>query len=72
VEVHRSRYELERILSRYGSDEVRFVEAESNTAILLAPQFDAGKKQGKRRPRAPKAVNWLLGGSGQGQGNGGK
>ena len=36
VEVHRSRYELERVLRRYGADEVLFVEADANAAIQFA------------------------------------
>ena len=33
VEVHRSRYELERVLNKYGADEVLFVEADANASI---------------------------------------
>ena len=33
VEVHRSRYELERVLHTYGADEVLFVEADANASI---------------------------------------
>jgi hypothetical protein len=33
VEVHRSRYELEDVLHRYGADEVLFVEADANASI---------------------------------------
>lgn len=33
VEVHRSRYELERVLSKYGADDVLFVEADASSAI---------------------------------------
>jgi hypothetical protein len=36
VEVHRSRYELERVLHKYGADEVLFVEADANAAIQFA------------------------------------
>jgi hypothetical protein len=33
VEVHRSRYELERVLNKYGAAEVLFVEADANASI---------------------------------------
>src|SRR5512133_3496191 len=33
VAVHRSRYELERVLNKYGADEVFFVEADANASI---------------------------------------
>src|SRR5437762_14025100 len=36
VEVHRSRYELERVLQNYGADEVLFVEADANASIQFA------------------------------------
>ncbi|HEY3018488.1 MAG TPA: hypothetical protein VGJ23_06630 [Gaiellaceae bacterium] len=36
MEVHRSRYELERILSRYGAHDVLFVEADANASIQFA------------------------------------
>src|SRR5437660_4016317 len=137
VEVHRSRYELERVLQKHGAHDVLFVEADANAAIQFAmrghyvqlalplpdpentlfthtpsgrarataaqeraydqalrehwrslvvavrgklqsvesgittfeheferffvPQFEDEKK--KRKRKAPKAVNWLLGGS---------
>jgi hypothetical protein len=36
VEVHRSRYELERVLSKHGANEVLFVEADAKAAIQFA------------------------------------
>ena len=36
VEVHRSRHELESVLSRYGADEVLLVEADAKAAIQFA------------------------------------
>src|SRR5947208_12549589 len=36
VEVHRSRFELERVLSNYGAHEVLFVEADANASIQFA------------------------------------
>jgi hypothetical protein len=36
VEVHRSRYELERILNKHGADEVLFVEADLSASIQFA------------------------------------
>src|SRR5919202_5011742 len=36
VEVHRSRYELERILSKHGAHDVLFVEADANASIQFA------------------------------------
>jgi outer membrane biosynthesis protein TonB len=36
VEVHRSRNELERVLSKFGAEEVLFVEADANAAIQFA------------------------------------
>lgn len=36
VEVHRSRHELERVLSKYGAHEVLVVEADANAAIQFA------------------------------------
>src|SRR5919198_1217281 len=107
VEVHRSRYELERVLHKHGAHDVLFVEADANASIqfamrghyvqlalplpdpeearfthtasgrrrsaaaqerayeqeferFLAPRFS---EERKRKRRAPKAVNWLLGGS---------
>ena len=38
VEVHRSRYELERVLHRYGAHDVLFVEADANASIQFAMQ----------------------------------
>src|SRR2546423_10071061 len=36
VEVHRSRYELERFLNKFGARDVVFVEADANAAIQFA------------------------------------
>lgn len=36
VEAHRSRFELERVLHKYGADEVLFVEADANASIQFA------------------------------------
>src|SRR4051794_8813282 len=36
VEVHRSRYELERVLQKYGAGDVFFVEADANASIQFA------------------------------------
>ena len=36
VEVHRSRNELERVLQKYGADDVLFVEADANASIQFA------------------------------------
>ncbi len=38
VEVHRSRYELERVLNKYGAHDVLFVEADANASIQFAMQ----------------------------------
>src|SRR3954454_8909628 len=36
VEAHRSRYELERVLNKFGADDVFFVEADANASIQFA------------------------------------
>src|SRR5437660_9117095 len=36
VEVHRSRYELERVLHKHGAHDVLFVEADANASIQFA------------------------------------
>jgi hypothetical protein len=36
VDVHRSRYELEHVLNKYGANEVLFVEADANASIQFA------------------------------------
>ena len=38
VEIHRSRSELERVLNKYGADEVLFVEADAGASIQFAMQ----------------------------------
>ena len=38
VEIHRSRSELERLLNKYGADEVLFVEADAGASIQFAMQ----------------------------------